>query len=121
MGFCRERLSLSPDKEGPVTESAAAIECAPISKCNHETSKGQHEAQEQDRSRQLGSACPAPNGQENENSEAAGIDLHPPPFVPSLLGDSACLKTAYCPLARGTCPRHPCYAVKFAIVSLDHV
>ena len=73
MGFCRERLSLSP---GPESQTSGRSGHAK-GHCSEPASGQQHQ------SRQGGSPD---DDQNKENSEAGGQILHPPSFVPSLLG-----------------------------------
>ncbi len=74
MGFCRERLSLSPGPECPAAAEASGQEGG---------KRPAPETGQQSQSRHHGSA----DGHQNkENSEAAGQLSHLPALVPSLLG-----------------------------------
>ena len=75
MGFCRERLSLSPGPECPAAgHSGQEGGACPVPEIGRQSQSRRHGCAEDD--------------QEKENSEAAGQPLHPPAVAPSLLGDS---------------------------------
>ena len=75
MGFCRERLSLSPGPRCPTAGcSGQEGRSCPVPETGRQSQSRQHDSAEDD--------------QEKENSEAAARPLHPPAFVPSLLGRS---------------------------------
>ena len=77
MGLCRERLSVSPDLERPVSAS------------QQQHINGGGEAEQQSQSRQQGPSCPSegcPEGQK-ENSKDPCEYPRPAPFAPSLLGE----------------------------------